>query len=81
MKISKLALLAMNGSRTCKKRLAEELDVTENSIWRWISENEENGDLTKAKALQVIGEETGLSNDQILEEDRMPESVSKEPQS
>lgn len=52
-----------------RRKLAEALDCTDQTITRYIKENEDNGGLTKAAALKVISEETGLSNEQILEEE------------
>ena len=77
MVLSKAATLAIRGSRTCRTRIAEELNVSDNTMFRWLSQNEKNGDLTKAIVLKVIREETGLSDDQILEDEKEPELVSK----
>lgn len=51
-----------------KNRLALAFRKSGYTIERWIDENVENGDLTKAMAVQIISEETGLTDDQILEE-------------
>lgn len=51
-----------------QNRLALELNCSVYTIGRWIRENEANGDLTKAKALQVIREETELEDSEILTE-------------
>jgi hypothetical protein len=51
-----------------RRRLADALDCTDQTIVRYIKENELNGDLTKAVALKVISEESGLSTDEILED-------------
>ena len=57
--------------------LSLELAMALNFTQTWIRElarnNKENGPLTTAKALQVIGKETGLANDEILEEDTVKE--------
>lgn len=66
MKVSNKAISSL--SVRAKNRLALELDCSVQTIERWIKENEENGKLTTAKAVQVISEETGLGQDQILEE-------------
>lgn len=54
-----------------RRRLADALDCTDQTIVRYIKENEFNGDLTKAAALKVISEETGLPSSEILEEDEV----------
>lgn len=51
-----------------KNRLALEFDCSVPTIDRWIKDNDENGDLTKARAIQIIAEETELSDSEILEE-------------
>lgn len=51
-----------------RRRLADALDCTDQTIIRYIKENEPNGDLTKAAALKTIAEETGLATDEILED-------------
>jgi hypothetical protein len=64
MKLTKKALKKLTGQRTLS-RLALALETSEMSIRRYIKSNHPN--LTRASALQVIREETGLSDDQILE--------------
>jgi hypothetical protein len=51
-----------------KSRLALALNCSEGSINRYIRENDDN--LTKAAALEVIREETGLTDAEILERRR-----------
>lgn len=69
MKLSKIAILAVRGaSPGIIKKLAEAIEASEPSIYKWIGENHSN--LTKAAALKVIREETGLTDDQILEEEK-----------
>lgn len=68
MKLSRIAILAIRGaSPGIVKRLAEAIEASEPSIYKWISDNHSN--LTKAAAMKVIREETGLTDEQILEED------------
>lgn len=67
MKLTQKAIAALSKRDTVLK-LALALGFTEVWIDRLIRKNKENGTLTTAKALQVIGEETGLSNQEILEE-------------
>jgi len=64
MKLSQKALRAINNPTT-RRRLMDVLGCTEFTISRYIQKNNDN--LTKAAALQVIREVTGLSDDQILE--------------
>ena len=65
MKLSKLALKAINNPTT-RRRLMEVLGVTEFTISRYIQKNSDN--LTKAAAMQIIREVTGLDDQNILEQ-------------
>lgn len=60
-----------------KNKLALEFDCSVPTIDRWIKENEENGDLTKTKAVQIISEETSIPVQEILEESEANEPASK----
>jgi len=67
MKLTEKAIEAISKRDTVLK-LALALGFTEVWIDRLIRKNKENGTLTTLKALQVIGEETGLDQSEILEE-------------
>lgn len=75
MKLSKLAIIVCRGSKDVKDNLSEALGASKSSIYRLIDENKENGPLTTASALRVIREESGLGDDQLLEE--IKESVAQ----
>lgn len=64
MILTKEALKAINNQRT-RLSLALALDVTEQTIIRYITDNHDN--LTKAAALKVIEAETGLKGDKLLQ--------------
>lgn len=66
MKLTKKAREAID-NQTCRLKLALALDCSENTIRRYIN-NPESDELTKAAALKVIREATGLDDDAILEE-------------
>lgn len=66
MKLSQKALKAINNPIT-RRRLMDVLDCTEFTIARYIQKNSDN--LTKAAAMQVIREVTGLSDHEILEQE------------
>jgi hypothetical protein len=77
MELSRIAILAVKGA--CPgiiKKLADAIDASESSIYKWISENHSN--LTKAAAIKVIEIETGLTQDQILQEEKA--EPAKQPQ-
>lgn len=64
MKLTQKALKAINTPIT-RRRLMDVLGCTEFTIARYIQKNSDN--LTKAAALQVIREATGMSDGEILE--------------
>lgn len=66
MRLSPDAIAAIKAPRV-RIKLAIELDCTDQSIVRYIKENEVNGPLTTAGALKVIREESGLTDKAILE--------------
>lgn len=66
MKLTQKAIEALT-VRT-RNRIALEMDCSVPSVDRWIKENEDNGNLTKARIVEIIKEETGLKLPQILEE-------------
>lgn len=67
MRITKLGISAIKGADGMVQKLARALCVSDATIYRYIANNDEN--LTKAAALKVIREETGLDDSQILEEE------------
>jgi hypothetical protein len=50
-----------------RRKLTVALDVTDQTVVRYIKDNSD--DLTKAAALKVIRQETGLTDEQILVEE------------
>lgn len=67
MKLTDKAKAAINGSPRLQNLLALEFDCSVFTIKRWIKEGEVR--LTAPSATNVIKAETGLTDDQILEED------------
>ncbi len=66
MRLTKIALEAIRQhSPGIKSKLALALNCSEASINRYIRDNDDN--LTKAAALEVIRKESGLSGEEILE--------------
>lgn len=66
MKLSRIAILAVRGA--CPgivKALAAAISVSQPTIYRYINDNDDN--LTKAAAVAVIRQETGLTDAEILE--------------
>ncbi len=68
MKLTQIALQRISDSRSLPKKLAGVLKVSRVTMWRYINDNHDS--LTKAAALQVIREETGLADHEILEPEK-----------
>jgi len=76
MKLTNIAILALKGSdQGIKERIAAAVGVTPSTVYRWIAEN--NKGLTLAAALKIIADETGLTNEQMLEEETDFATVNK----
>jgi hypothetical protein len=68
MRLTHLALIAIKGSKGIIGKLADAMEVTPPTVYKYVRENAD--ELTKAAALKVIREETGLNDEQILEESK-----------
>jgi hypothetical protein len=77
MKLKQTIISRLQAERLFRMKLADGLGFTEVWIDKLIIANKDNGPLTTAKALQVIKQETGKSDSEILVE----ESEVKEQQS
>ena len=68
MKVNSEVIERLRFSKTAKARLMYEFNVGPTTIWRWMNENEKygDGDLTRAKAVRLIAEELGVSEDSVL---------------
>jgi hypothetical protein len=67
MIITDKAIKLIQNNTQAKNRLAFELACSIHTVERWIRDNQDNGDLTKTAAVEIIMEETGLSFQQVLE--------------
>lgn len=68
MRLSQKAIDAID-NKTVHSKLALALNFTDTWIRGLIAKNKENSYLTTAKALEVIRQETGLSDEEILEKE------------
>ena len=50
--------------------IALALDLSEQTVNRYLTQNREDGPITRVTALKIIQEETGLTQDQILTESK-----------
>lgn len=58
-----------------RRELTITLRCTDQTITRYINKNEDNGPLTTVGALNTIKEHTGLTDAEILEEEKAHEEV------
>lgn len=73
MTLSK-AYKAVLQSADLKKAISKQEGITEEAVRRWIRREDKN--LTRASVLRLIKQETGLSEDQLLESDKV-ETISE----
>lgn len=66
MELTKKALSAITENMKLRNRILIETEVHFTTLHRWVESNSDN--LTKASILQIIREETGLTDDEILTE-------------
>lgn len=71
MKLSKKALRGIK-DQAARLKLALALKFSQQWIDKVVDANKPNGPLTTATALKVIREETGLTDAEILEEEKTP---------
>lgn len=67
MILTQTAIAAVRKNSSIRMKLAEALGCTDFTIIRYLANNSDN--LTKAAALKIIKQETGLSEKQILVEE------------
>jgi len=60
--------MAIKGNTKLRSRIKVTLDISEPTFYRLITENDD--DLTKAAVLKVIREELGITDSEILEEEK-----------
>lgn len=66
MKLTKIAIEKILEGDT-RAFLCSGLDVSYHTLQRWIRDNEADGKLTTASALEIIKKQTGLKQSEILE--------------
>lgn len=73
MILSTKAIGAINNKTI--RLLAAELNFTETWVGKLLESNKPNGKLTLSKAVDIIMKETGLSREEILEEEKAAVAV------
>lgn len=66
MQLTERVLTEIKANKRLRNRLALELDKSGYTILRWVGQKSDS--LTKATAIKIIKEETGLNESQILTE-------------
>jgi transcriptional regulator with XRE-family HTH domain len=66
MKLTLLALQKIQDSRSLPKKIKDVLGVSRATMWKYLKDNDD--ELTKAAVIKILREETGLSDEQLLEE-------------
>lgn len=68
MRLSTAGISILRGNKTIWEAVRNALGVSTATMYRYVKDNE--SDLTKAASLKVIREETGLTDLEILEEEK-----------
>lgn len=76
MKLSKKAIKALK-NRTTMLAVAVALDFSEQWTTRLIAMNKDNGPLTTIKAIEVLKMETGLNQEDLLDQEPISESAAR----
>jgi DNA-binding Xre family transcriptional regulator len=71
MKLKAIVIMAIKGNSDLRKNIREALGVSNSTMTRLLQENDD--DLTKAAALEIIREELKMEDSEILE--RTPTEV------
>lgn len=72
MKLKKVVLMAIRGNTDLRRKVQDALGVSSPTMVKKLQDNSD--DLTKAAALKVIREELNLTDEEILEEDTVPQT-------
>lgn len=68
MKLNTVGISMLRGNKPLWELVRNALDVSKNTMYRYVADNDEV--LTQASVLKVIREETGLTDSEILEEEK-----------
>lgn len=67
MKLKAEVIEKINENLKCKRRIRNYFDLSDNALRNWLRANEDDGDLTKQSALEIISEELKIVKSKILE--------------
>lgn len=71
MKLTEQAIKAVKESAECRRELLYQLEVSLSTLTRWLNTNAENGDLTTVKAVEIITTSLGVTQEEILTEEKI----------
>jgi LEA14-like dessication related protein len=71
MKLTEQAIKAIKESAECRRELLYQLEISLSTLTRWLNTNAENGDLTTVKAVEIITTSLGVSQQEILIEEKI----------
>jgi hypothetical protein len=71
MKLSELTINTLTGNRKWKNRIAKEIGVEYFTIGKYIRQNRPHNVLTTVAVVNLITELTGLTQDQILTDEKL----------
>lgn len=69
MRLSTAGISILRGNKAIWRATRDALGVSTTSMYRYVQAND--SELTKAAALKVLREETGLTDSELLEEERV----------
>jgi hypothetical protein len=67
MKLNTAGISIIRGNKAIKDKIRDSLDVSSATMYKYVADNDEI--LTQAAVLKILREETGLSDQEILEEE------------
>jgi len=70
MRLSIAGISILRGNKAIWEAIREALDVSIASMYRYVQAND--AELTKAAAMRVLREETGLTDSELLEQENEP---------
>ncbi|MCX6320078.1 MAG: hypothetical protein NTW29_22555 [Bacteroidetes bacterium] len=70
MKIKKIILLKINNVKS-RKKISNDLGISDQMLYKHIVANKENGRLIKLDALKAISKETGVAIRDIVDDNNM----------
>lgn len=68
MRLTEKTIQAIRGSVKCKNELRYRLNCSDNTLYKWLRENTQNGSLTTYLALSVYKEVLGMEESEIFTE-------------